>query len=467
MAALVGLLLLIALVTSLALVIMATLLRHDTTSMAMADARMRASLRTKVALLWYARASDLAVSDRSPAAWAERERAESDLHSALAETRRLATPQRLDELNSLKQKGQDYIALRDRLDAEGLPVGLILKRSTPALEAVFGDLQRIIDADDAWARSVEAAARRWDALANGLGISAAALLTLGFAGAIVGASLLVERPILALTRAMARFAGGEESARGEPHGARELRQMSATFNQLADQLVREKRDRLAFLSGIAHDLRNPLSALRLAIGARGRGAQPLSQERAARTVDLVARQVERLDRMVGDLLDATRIEAGRLELRMEVADLRSLIGDVVELFSPITTTHEILVHAPEEPLLVDCDSTRIEQVLTNLVSNALKYSPNGGPVTVDASVVGSDAVVSVTDRGIGISPEDQERIFEPFHRTGESRALVPGVGLGLSVARKIVEAHGGHMEVESQVGRGSTFRFKLRRASAD
>ena len=145
------------------------------------------------------------------------------------------------------------------------------------------------------------------------------------------------------------------------------------------------------------------------------------------------------------------------------SNLRSLVGRVVELFRTVSNAYEIVLVAPEEPVSVDCDPTRIEQVLTNLLSNALKYSPNGGRVTVAIDAGGADVVIAVTDEGMGIAPDEREKIFERFHRAGKSSEEIPGVGLGLSLARKLVEAHGGRIEVESEVGRGSTFRVSLRR----
>jgi signal transduction histidine kinase len=112
-------------------------------------------------------------------------------------------------------------------------------------------------------------------------------------------------------------------------------------------------------------------------------------------------------------------------------------------------------------LLVSCDALRIEQVLTNLVSNAIKYSPRGGRVEVTLEQPGTEAILNVVDQGVGIPSDDQAHIFEPFRRSGASRELVPGAGLGLFVARRIVEAHGGRIEVESRPGAGSTFRVHL------
>jgi len=461
MVALGGLLLLVALVSSISLVALTTVLRDEAARVAEVNALTRSSLRTKAALLWYAREADVATSERTPQTEQARLQAEAELLSELEHTRRLATADRVPQTSHLVIKTHAYIALRKQLEAERLPTGAIVRRSTPALEGIFEDVKHIVDADEARTRVVEASAQRWHSVANVLGICAAGLLLAGFAGSVVGVGVLVERPILRLTDAMTRFAGGEETARSDPHGVREIRQAATVFNELADRLVRQREERIAFLAGVAHDLRNPLAALRLATGALQHGPQPPPPEKAERTIAMVGRQVERLDRMVGDLLDATRIASGRLELRLEPVDLRPLVQHVVELFRAVSEARPILLVSPEEPAIVDCDPTRIEQVLTNLLSNAIKYSPGGTRVTVSLSAPPSEAVIAVTDEGIGIPPEDIGRIFEPFQRGTASRELVPGVGLGLSVARKLVEAHGGRLEVESQVGKGSTFRVRL------
>jgi signal transduction histidine kinase len=458
-----GTLLAVALVAAFALVVSTAFLVHETMRIRDADARMRASLRTKVALLWYARASDLAVSARSVRASDDEARAESELRAALAETRRMAMPERWLHVDNLANKADTYIGLRRRLEAEQQPLAEIELHATPALESVFRDLDQLIASDDAWIRSVEASARRWDTLATGLGIAAAVLLLTGFAGAMVATGLLVERPVLALTAAMFRFANGDETSRTVPRGARELRQVGSTFNEMADRLVRQNENRLAFLAGVAHDLRNPISTLKLSTDSLARGPQPPPPEKSARTLAIVARQVQRLDRMVGDLLDATRIEAGRFELRSERIDLRSTARNVAELYRAASEAHAIETIAGEAPVLAICDPARIEQVLTNLVSNAIKYSPGGGRVILSVAQQGDDAVVSVADEGLGIPPEDRERIFDPFHRAARTSERIPGIGLGLSVARKLVEAHGGRLEVESQVGVGSTFRMRLPR----
>jgi two-component system, OmpR family, sensor histidine kinase MtrB len=315
-------------------------------------------------------------------------------------------------------------------------------------------------------RTAQLSTRHWQAAANIIGIGVGILLLIGFAFAVAGTNVLLERPLLAITRAIARFAGGDESARTVPAGPRELRQMATTFNDLADRLVRQDRERLTFLGGVAHDLRNPLSVLKMATDAVRRGELPGSPEKIAQILAIVGRQIDHLDRMVGDLLDSTRIESGRLELRPELLDLRSIASCIVDLYRHVSPTHELVCVEPNDAVVAECDSTRIAQVITNLVSNAIKYSPDGGRVTVTTSTEGLAAVISVSDEGVGVPLEDHERIFEPFHRCQRSQELAPGVGLGLSVARKIVAAHGGTLELESRRGAGSTFQIILPLAAA-
>ena len=138
-----------------------------------------------------------------------------------------------------------------------------------------------------------------------------------------------------------------------------------------------------------------------------------------------------------------------------------LCRETVELHRPTTENHRWVLDLPSEPLILRCDATRIVQVLNNLISNALKYSPEGGLVRVAISDTEEGAFVSVTDQGIGISPAERDTIFEPFRRSSMTRDTIPGVGLGLSVARRIVEAHGGKIWADSKLGEGTTFHFTL------
>jgi signal transduction histidine kinase len=219
---------------------------------------------------------------------------------------------------------------------------------------------------------------------------------------------------------------------------------------------------MTFLGGVAHDLKNPLCALRMAVSGFER-EEPQPEGHTRQTLELVGRQTTVLERMVGDFLDIARIEAGQLELHFETADLRELARAVAEMFRGWSALHPVELSLPDAPVTVRCDALRIEQAIVNLLSNAIKYSPEGGPVKVAVTLTDSEAVLAVGDRGIGIPPDGQRRIFEPFTRLGLSRESIPGAGLGLYIVQKIMVAHGGRVEVDSAPGVGSTFRLRLPR----
>jgi len=165
--------------------------------------------------------------------------------------------------------------------------------------------------------------------------------------------------------------------------------------------------------------------------------------------------------MVSDLLDEACIEAGTLKLDPKVQDVRSLVREVVEVYAS-STSHAFALHVCDEELVSRCDGLRVAQVLHNLISNAVKYSAPTSSVGIDVTrTTNGSARIAVTDHGIGIAPEERARLFEPFHRTSRAREHTAGIGLGLSVAKRIIEGHGGHIEVESEVGRGSTFAVVL------
>jgi len=266
---------------------------------------------------------------------------------------------------------------------------------------------------------------------------------------------------MALAAAIERYARGERSTRVFERGPEEFRTIAQRFNDMASTLERQREDQLAFLAGVAHDLRNPLAALKMATTMISPD-EPLPPE--ARMRDLfrrVDRQIDRQERMLYDFLDAARIESGNLELHMEACDLRDLVRATLDLYEPAAQTHQVLASVPDEPVRLTCDPLRIEQVLTNLVSNAIKYSPRGGSVRITVARRPDAVLVSVADEGLGISPDAIEHVFEPFHRAHAPKESIPGIGLGLFVARRIVEAHGGRIVVESTLGVGSTFTVHL------
>jgi signal transduction histidine kinase len=333
-------------------------------------------------------------------------------------------------------------------------------------EAAYGALEAVVEANLADARASHALATRWNDRATLIGLAVATLVVLAAAGLLVWLKRRAFAPVFSLSSAMERFGKGDGEARAAEAGPSELREMSRRFNEMATALTRQRQAQFAFLGGVAHDLRNPLTVLKMSV-AMLPPDRPLPPEpRVRQLVDRVGRQVTRLDRMAGDFLDLAKIEAGELELKVEVHDVRTLVSDVVDLFEGTAHEHRVVVSSPDHAILVPCDQLRIEQVLTNLVSNAIKYSPPGSTVEVAVEPSDAEVVLRVSDQGIGIAEGEREVVFEPFRRVGLSKESVPGVGLGLFVVKRIVYEHGGRVELDSTPGAGSTFRVHLPRFDA-
>ncbi|MFL5319139.1 MAG: sensor histidine kinase, partial [Myxococcaceae bacterium] len=211
----------------------------------------------------------------------------------------------------------------------------------------------------------------------------------------------------------------------------------------------------------SHELRTPLQAAKghthLALKKLGDSAelQPLKK-----SVVTISRQIDRMAKLVEDLLDISRLQAGRLQLEMEEFDVVPMLRETVERVQGVSTDHQLSLQAPDE-LRVRADRSRLEQVVTNLLSNAIRYSPRGGPVQVTAAENDGELHLSVSDRGVGIPLEKQAVIFERFGQAHGAR--YGGLGLGLTISQGIVAQHGGRIEVESSgvAGEGTTFRVRL------
>jgi len=165
--------------------------------------------------------------------------------------------------------------------------------------------------------------------------------------------------------------------------------------------------------------------------------------------------------LVNDLLNLRTLDEAGFRLDLEEVDLRELLGEQAAAFEGQLAGRELRLELPDAPLYVEADRRRVGQVVGNLLSNAIKYSPEGGEIKITVRREGSDAVIAVSDQGVGIAPKDTERIFEKFFRTEEAARTVGGTGLGLAVAREIVTSHGGTLDVESEPGEGSTFSVTM------
>lgn len=227
------------------------------------------------------------------------------------------------------------------------------------------------------------------------------------------------------------------------------------------QLQEAVRLRDEFLSVASHELRTPLMSLTLQLELIHRDLSEESRRQVDPRMSAVRRQVGRLTLLVDNLLDVSRIAAGKLELELSDVDLVPLVRDVLDRMRGILhpSGSEVTFHAPPEPVVGHWDAARLDQVLMNLLGNAARYG-QGRPITVSVRADNAHAWLSIRDEGIGIAPEDLERIFGRFERA-VSRRHYGGLGLGLFITRQIVEALGGQVRVESEPGRGSLFEVRL------
>jgi signal transduction histidine kinase len=239
----------------------------------------------------------------------------------------------------------------------------------------------------------------------------------------------------------------------------ELQEANDSLLESRDEAEAAARAREEVLAVVAHDLRNPLHV----VGMTAHLLQEIEPppEQRARLVGVIGRAAAQMNRLVDDLLDAVRIETGRLSLEPAVTSARALLAQVEEAFHAAATERQVRleIEPPPEELYLRADPGRVLQVLGNLVGNALKFTTPAGRVLVRAEWAEERVVFAVTDTGPGIPPEDLARLFDRFWQ--KRRADRRGVGLGLTIAKGIVDAHGGRIWAESRVGEGSTFAFAL------
>ncbi|HWN13787.1 MAG TPA: GAF domain-containing protein [Candidatus Dormibacteraeota bacterium] len=243
-------------------------------------------------------------------------------------------------------------------------------------------------------------------------------------------------------------------------------QNARLFREIADksrQLEAASRHKSEFLANMSHELRTPLNAI---IGFSEVLAQGMFGEINAKQTEYLQDILEsgrHLLSLINDILDLSKIEAGRMELELSAFDLPQAIQNALTLVRERALRREIaLQHAIDDRVAgIRADERKVKQVLLNLLSNAIKFTPEGGGIEVRAAPVDGMVEVSVTDTGVGIAPEDQETVFEEFRQVGTADRKAEGTGLGLALSRKFVELHGGRIWVKSQVGVGSTFTFTL------
>ncbi len=255
--------------------------------------------------------------------------------------------------------------------------------------------------------------------------------------------------------AVGRVADGDLSTRVRERGPREARALARAFNAMTNRLEASEEQRRRLLADVSHELRTPLSVVQGSLEAIVDGVRPADAEHLAAILD----ETKVLSRLVEDLRTLSLAESGALALHREPTDLAALIRDVVASFAPQAREAGVELGSDVVELpAADVDPVRTHEILTNLIANALRYTPRGGTVGVDAVPDdGGVIAVAITDTGAGIPPEALGRVFERFYKSADSR----GAGLGLAIAKQLVEAHGGAISATSVVGRGTQIHFTL------
>jgi two-component system OmpR family sensor kinase len=298
-------------------------------------------------------------------------------------------------------------------------------------------------------------------------------------GAIAVAGLLAwiafkpaHRRLQALEMAATRLGGGDLTARAPEGGHDEIGRVARAFNQTADALaaqiqrVTSEQDvRRQLLADVSHELHTPLTAIRGYVETLRMSELQIPEADRARYLAVVDDEAVRLERLIGDLLDLAKMEAGGQELRKETVALSDLWGRLRDRHAPTAAAADVALTFEETGLTVQADAGRLEQALSNLVANAIRFTPASGTVRVSAMALPHATRIDVVDSGIGLSADDQARVFDRFYKQDGSRSR-GGSGLGLSIVRAIAGAHGGTATVHSTPGQGSTFSLMLPAAPA-
>jgi histidine kinase len=296
--------------------------------------------------------------------------------------------------------------------------------------------------------------------------------SLGYAvSASVLAALLVSlvlsrrivAPVQKLTAASQSIAEGHYDQRVQVDGEDEIAQLAARFNQMAEQLEQVEAMRRQLIGDVTHELRTPLTSIKGYMEGLVDGVLPSTPE----TFQHIHREADRLSRLVDDLQELSRVEAKAYSLDIRSVAVSNLVQTTLKRLTPQAMDKRITLRSslPADLPPVQADEDRITQALVNLVANAIQYTPEGGEAIISAARHADEIHISVKDTGIGIPPEHIANIFTRFYRVDKSRSRNAGggSGIGLTIARHLVEAHGGRIWVESEgEGRGSTFTFSLK-----
>ncbi len=274
-----------------------------------------------------------------------------------------------------------------------------------------------------------------------------------------------------VTRAADAVRGGDLAARASESGRDEISRLARAFNEMTARLAlaREQEDQLNhmrrdLIAWVSHDLRTPLTSIRARVEALADGV--VRDDEVARYLASIRADTLALNRLIDDLFDLATADAGGLTLDLMPCEIGDLVSDTVRAMSVVAEQRGVALAGvvPEDMQPVSVSPPRIQRVLNNLIGNALAHTPAGGRIDITAERIDRNIVVSVSDTGEGISPQDLPRVFDRFYRGEQSRKrsdLGGGTGLGLAISRALVEAHHGTISITSALGKGTTVRFSL------
>ena len=365
----------------------------------------------------------------------------------------LVTPEEQNLLREVRSCLDEY---REFVEAGTLPPG----HPHPAMELEDG-LERLYQASatELWRR--QAALETLASRTRTLGLSAmgaAALIALGLGAFGV---FRVARPLHQLRTATHAVAAREFSEPLETAGPSEIRDLTGAFNSMAARLGEIDRLKDEFFTGVSHDLRTPLASIRWSADLLHSGALGPLTPKQMRLTETIQTSSRRLLALVGQIVELGRLRSGRLQLDLRPTDIHDAIEQALEEVRPLAERGGLRVEVavPDRLPLVSADAERVQQILVNLLANAVRFTPPGGKVQVSVSLEKDYVLVRVADTGVGIPADLVPKIFDPYEQAHQGRG---GSGVGLTVVRSLVEAHGGRVWVESDEGRGSRFTFTLR-----